>query len=80
MSFQRHLSTPAPQRPITTTGWSPATLADARTSIPRIQPSPSKPGPHAPAATPSSTGGAGELAQERAAELLAGELGVAVAG
>ena len=36
--------------------------------------------PHAPAATPSSTGGAGELAQERAAELLAGELGVAVAG
>ena len=36
--------------------------------------------PNAPAATPSSTGGAGELAQERAAELLAGELGVAVAG
>ncbi len=34
--------------------------------------------PNAPAATPSSTGGAGELAQERAAELLAGELGVAV--
>ena len=31
--------------------------------------------PHAPAATPSSTGGAGELAQERAAELLAGEVG-----
>ncbi len=36
--------------------------------------------PNGPAATPSSTGGAGELAQERAAELLAGELGVAVAG
>ena len=36
--------------------------------------------PNAPAATPSSTGGAGEIAQERAAELLAGELGVAVAG
>ena len=36
--------------------------------------------PNAPAATPSSTGGAGELAQERAAQLLAGELGVAVAG
>ena len=36
--------------------------------------------PNAPAATPSSTGGGGELTQERAAELLAGELGVAVAG
>ena len=36
--------------------------------------------PNAPAATPSSTGGAGELTQEPAAELLAGELGVAVAG
>ena len=36
--------------------------------------------PNAPAATPSSTGGAGELALERAAELLAGELGVAVVG
>ena len=36
--------------------------------------------PNAPVATPSSTGGAGELAQERAAELLAWELGVAVVG
>ena len=36
--------------------------------------------PNEPAAAPSSTGGAGELAQERAAELLTGELGVAVAG
>ena len=52
MSLERHLSTPAPQRPITTTGWSPATLADARRSILRTLQRPSNPSPPVRRASP----------------------------
>ena len=74
------ISTRTPARSTTITGWSPATAMGARRSISGNPAAPIETRPNAPAATPSSTGGAGELAQERAAELLAGELGVAVAG